>query len=359
MHLVQARLLGVGPFDDVMLPFADEDGRPRRVVVVQGGGGVGKTTLLAAIAATRPGHSVALTSSALGGIVAAPGAPRREQPGQAICEWWLGSDDEERPHALRIGSPGARLGESDEEDAFRRREQSLFEKRAQQGGFAFLLLPANRWFSRQPVAFSAPARTIARYDVRGSALLDESSRADLTRETKQALAYAAIASALATGGADRSRNLGRLGAAMQHAVDALSALTDYGYQGLDASSFEPVFLDPEGRERFFDALPTRTRHLVAFAALTVRLLWAAYPGRDPLESQAVVAIDDVDLHQDPATQAALPQALTEALPEVQWILTTSSPLVAGAADAREVVALRRMPERDRVELFVGDAARTH
>ena len=359
MQLVQARLVGVGPFDELVLPFADEEGRPRRVVVVHAAGGVGKTTLLAAIAATRPGNAVSLSAATLGGISASIGVPRREHPPRAVCDWWLGLDDEERPHSLRVGTPGARMSDTDEEETFRRREQALFDKRAQGGGFAFLLLPANRWFSRQAVALSAPARTIARYDVRGGAALDEASRADLTRETKQALAYAGIASALAAGGGDRGRNLGRLGAAMQSAVDGLAALSGFSYRGLDAASFEPVFADAEGHERFFDALPTRTRQLVAFAALGVRLLWAAYPGQDPREAQAVVAIDEVDLHQDPATQVALPHALAEALPGVQWILTTSSTLVAGAADARAVIALRRMPERDRVELFVGDSARTH
>ena len=52
MQLSSVRLVGVGPFEDLALPFSDDEGRPRRVVVVVGAGGVGKTTLLAAIAAT-------------------------------------------------------------------------------------------------------------------------------------------------------------------------------------------------------------------------------------------------------------------------------------------------------------------
>jgi predicted ATP-binding protein involved in virulence len=73
----------------------------------------------------------------------------------------------------------------------------------------------------------------------------------------------------------------------------------------------------------------------------------------------VVAIDEVDAHQDPAIQAALVGALTEALPGVQWILTTTSPVVAGSCDTRDVLALRRLPRTTRVELYVGSEARTH
>ncbi len=358
MYLTSIRLVAVGPFDDLVVPFADDDGKPRRVSVIHGAGGVGKTTLLTAVAATRPGNSVVLSPGVLGGAPPDPSLSRPVVP-QAVCEYWLGQDDPERPHALRVGTPGARLGASDEEEAFRRREQALFDKRAAGGGFAFLLLPAHRFFSRQALALSAPARTVARYDVRGPSVMDEAQRADLTRETKQALAYAGIGSALSRGGGDRARRLDLLGGAMHSAVDHLASLAGFAYRGLDAATFEPVFLDPDGRDRFFDALPTRARHLVAFAALGTRLLWAAYPGQDPRTAEGVIAIDEVDLHQDPATQAGLAAALGRALPGAQWILTTSSNLVAASVDTRDVVALRRSIDDDRVQIYLGDEARTH
>ena len=70
-------------------------------------------------------------------------------------------------------------------------------------------------------------------------------------------------------------------------------------------------------------------------------------------------IDEADAHQDPTVQVGLPSALRRALPGVQWILTTTSPKMAGACDTREVLALRRIPEVGRVELFTGSEARTH
>jgi hypothetical protein len=353
MKLLQAALVGVGPFDKLVLPFADENGDARPFTVIHGAGGVGKSSVLSAIASTRPGHCV----------VQPPRLEPRDgtTPAFAACDWALGQDEPARPHALSLASPNARLSPSDEAEALRRREQALFDRLANEGGFAFLSIPSTRWFSRQPIAFSAPARTVARYDVRASASVEDAARADLARETKQALAYAEIAAALSPlspPSEHAERRFDLLSAAMHSAVDALLKLVGFSYRGLDPLSFEPMFVG-QGRDVAFDVLPTRARHLAAFAALSVRTLWAAYPDQDPRDSEGVIAIDEVDLHQDAQVQQHLIAALREALPEAQWILTTASPVVAGAADARAVLALRQLPEADGVRVFAGDQARTH
>jgi hypothetical protein len=350
MKLLQAALVGVGPFDKLVLPFSDDNGDARPLTVVHGAGGVGKSSVLAAIASTRPGHCVVQSSR----------ADLREgaSPPFAACEWALGQDEPARPHALSVASPNARVAASDEAEAMRRREQALFDRLANDGGFAFLSIPSTRWFSRQPIALSAPARTIARYDVRASAAGDDATRSDLARETKQALAYAAISTALAPPGEPTERRFDLLDMAMRSAVNELAALAGFSYRGLDPWSFEPLFAG-HGRDVPFDGLPTRARHLVAFAALGVRTLWAAYPDRDPRDAEGVITIDDVDLHQDAQAQERLTSTLRSALPEAQWILTTASPVLAGAADARAVLALRPLPEADGVRVFAGDQARTH
>lgn len=348
MQLAHARLVGIPPFSDVTFPFVDDDGKPRGVTVVHGGGGVGKTTLLAAIATTRPGHAVV--------------QPRRVGGGDVpfvICDWLLDDDDPERPHPLRVVTPNVKLGDDEGEQTLQRREQALFDRRAREGGFVCLTISAMRWFSRQPVGLSAPARTVARYDVRTTTVLDDASRSDLTRETKQALAYAAISGALAGDGPPTTHDPRMLADAMHDAVDRLVQLAGFSYRGLDPRSFEPMFSSPGGGWIPFDAMPTRARHLVAFAALPARTLWAAYHGRDPRTAQGVVVIDEVDLHQDPGVQANLVPALRSALPRVQWVLTTTSPTVAASCAARDVLALRRLPETSHIELFVGAEAQTH
>jgi len=356
MKLLQAVLVGVGPFEKLVLPFADEAGDARAMTVIHGAGGVGKSSVLAALASTRPGHCVV--------------QPMRWEPPEsapqpfAACDWALGQDEPARPHPLSVVSPNARLSLNDEQEALRRREQALFDRLANEGGFAFLSIPSTRWFSRQPIAFSAPARTVARYDVRASVGADDATRSDLARETKQALAYAAISRALAQPEARGERNFELLGAAMQSALDSLLQLVGCSYRGIDPFSFEPMFLvQGSERELPFDALPTRARHLAAFAALAVRTLWAAYPDHDPRESEGVIAIDEVDLHQDPQVQQQLLPAFRQALPAAQWILTTASAVLASSADARAVLALRPLPKAagagEAVRVFAGDQARTH
>jgi hypothetical protein len=352
MRLLDVQISHAGPFAQVYFPFCDEDGAPRMMTVVHGGGGVGKTTLAAAIASTRPGHAI-LPQREL-----TRGSPHAAPP-LVVCSWRPGQDDPERPHPLVVATPNARLTDDDEREVFRRREQVLFDKLAREGGFVFVSIPSTRWFSRQPIALAAPGRSVAQYDVRAATSFDDGVRADLTRDTKQALAYAAIASALPAPPVDALPRFRLLGETMRSAVNALTRLVGYAYWGLDPLSFEPLFQAEGGELVPFDAIPTRARHLVAFAALPVRALAAAYPGRDPRQCEGVVVIDEVDMQQDPGVQAALAAALRVALPEVQWILTTTSPKMAGSCDTRDVLALRRTADFGQVQLFTGSEARTH
>jgi hypothetical protein len=378
MLLAEVRLVGVGPVEDLTFRFAPVDEAPRPLTVIVGGGGVGKTSLLSAIASTRPGQAMpqsrpwsqprAATLFAAGGAEARPVAPF------AVADWMTGDDDPARPHPLRVASPNAVLDEKEDEGMARRREQAVFERRAAEGGFALLAISGARWFSRAPLLLSSPERTLLRHDARAAASFDDATRADLARETKQVLAYAAIAAALGRGPA-RTRGEGEtdeargaseddmavraLDAAVRDALSPLLALVDHAYEGIHPVSLEPTFRVPAGALRSFDELPARVRHLVALAALPVRALAAAYPGCDPRRAQGVVLVDDVDLHQDAAAQRGLAAALRVALPRVQWIVTTSSPAVAAGCAAGEVLALRRMPASPRVELHDGDGAILH
>jgi hypothetical protein len=146
---------------------------------------------------------------------------------------------------------------------------------------------------------------------------------------------------------------------MHSAVSALGELAGVRYAGIDPGSFEAMFSDPQGRVAPFDALPTRAKHLVAIAALTTRVLWAAYPEQDPRDSEAVIAIDDIELYQEGPALARLGSVLRDALPSVQWILTTASPILAASSAVSEVVALRRSGDDDFVTVFAGEQALTH
>ncbi|XXT16541.1 hypothetical protein WME94_40550 [Sorangium sp. So ce429] len=405
MLLSRVRLAHVGPFDDLSLSFGDAAGTPRRLVVLFGGDGVGKTSILSAIASTRPGYAVAQLRS------------RGEEgaPPVVVTDWRLGTDDPARAHPLRIASPNARLDEPEDAALLRRREQSLFERRAAEGGFVLVALSGARWFSRTSIVLTTPERSILRYDVRAAASFDDATRTDLARETKQVLSFVPIAAALARGNAterpvaqpgghdgrnghdapsrydapsstrpdaqadgqsdaqpnapsDAQLNV-RLHAqsarldALDRALKAvLSALLDgHGvrYAGVDPLRLEPIFERADGQRVDFDDLGRSARHTIAFGALALRALAAAHPSGDPRLAEGVVLIDDVEAQQPVHRQRSLAARLRAALPNVQWIITTSSPAIALGCELSDVIALRREPSSGRVELHEGPDAVLH
>lgn len=374
MRLLRLRLRHVGPFHDGTIRFDDaidpreEDtaeieaeapdapprrdddppatsaapalvtASPRTTTVLFGGDGTGKTSILSALALTRPGHALP--------PVPASGATRepRTEPAWVAADWLLGEDDPERPHPLVVASPNAVLpGETQEAVLARRREQAVFDRRAQQeGGHVFVSFSGARWFSRTPNMLSMPERSLLRYDVRQPSLsFDDPTRADLARETKQVLSFASIGSALAAGRAEFA-SLARFEAALREVVDVVLEPFDLRYAGVSPTTLEPQARSAHGGLVPFDALPRAARHLVAFVALPLRALVAAYPGAEfPREREGVVAIDDAESQQDPALLRDFVPLLRRALPSVQWILTTSSTQLALACDSKEVLALRR------------------
>lgn len=355
MQLSSIRLVGLGPFDDLVFRLTDRDGAPRKAVVVLGAGGVGKTSLLAAVASTRPGYAVAVNRGRTGEAARAS---------FVVADWMLGDDDPARPHPLRVTSPNVVLEEPEETSQLRRREQALFDRKAQERGFALASFSAARWFSRSPVVLTSPDRSVFRYDVRAAPSFDDAGRADLARETKQTLSYTAIAAALAGHAEAREmlqagRDLQQLDQAMREVVGRLTELAGFRYLGADPTSLEPLFENGRGGTVDFDNLPNCARHLVSFGVLTMRTLQAAWPGRDVRQAEGVVLIDDVGLHQDVRAQQAIVPTLREVLPRVQWLLTTSSRVVAAACDAADVIALRRTPSSQRVELYEGPLTTLH
>lgn len=60
---------------------------------------------------------------------------------------------------------------------------------------------------------------------------------------------------------------------------------------------------------------------------------------DPARIHGVVLVDEVDLHLHPGFQRVLVPRLREAMPRVQWIVTTHSPLVLASFDRNEIKML--------------------
>ena len=61
----------------------------------------------------------------------------------------------------------------------------------------------------------------------------------------------------------------------------------------------------------------------------------------PQDIDALVLIDEIDLHLHPSLQRILVPRLRETLPRVQWVVSTHSPLILSCFDSAEIVALDR------------------
>ncbi|MFO0740915.1 MAG: hypothetical protein U0270_33770 [Labilithrix sp.] len=348
------RLRNVGPFEDAALRFTlpeqlvEAEGpttesesditeletvaseTPRPLTVLFGGDGTGKTSILNALAVTRPGHALPPIPPA--------GAPRAEGPSWVATDWLLGEDDPERPHPLVVASPSAVLqGETPDTASVRRREQAHFDRRAQnEGGHVFVSFSGARWFSRVPNMLTVPERTILRYDIRQpNASFDDPTRADLTRDTKQIISYASVGAALGAGRAEFD-HLARFEEALREVIDVVLEPFDLVHAGVS-----PTSLEPQARSRAtgaivpFDAIPRAARHR-RLRRHPLRAL-AAYPGADaPRERARASSPSTTPRASKIPRSSASSRLLRRALPNVQWILTTSSTQLALACDASEI-----------------------
>lgn len=86
-------------------------------------------------------------------------------------------------------------------------------------------------------------------------------------------------------------------------------------------------LDKGERTLGFAQFSTGERTIIALVADIARRMAIAHPGRPPLEQEAFVLIDEVELHLHPKWQAELPERLRKTFPKAQFILATHSPLV--------------------------------
>lgn len=316
--------------------LTDPEGRPRPLAVLFGADGVGKTSLVGAILHTRPGCVFPLQPKP------APAPLDGDRKGSfAVSEWELGDDDPARPHPLVVASPNAVVaGEDESQTLLRRREQALFDKRAQeQGGFCVVGFSGARWFSRQAIALTSPERNVLRYEVRSVPSLEDATRADLTRETKVVIAHTEIAWAL-DGDELRAR---AMRTALRHALEIVLAPFGASFRTVDPRTLEPIF-EERGRDAYFDDLSRGAKHAVAIVTGALRALAGAYPERDPLTSEGLVLVDDAETALDPSAARAFAGALRDALPRAQWLIATASPAVAAGCARGEVISLRRGDE---------------
>ena len=81
------------------------------------------------------------------------------------------------------------------------------------------------------------------------------------------------------------------------------------------------------------------------ADLAARMAEANPEMLNPLEAKGIVLIDEVDLHLHPKWQRSILQDLHRVFPNVQFIVSTHSPIiVVGAAEIAQVINLNNIPD---------------
>ena len=89
--------------------------------------------------------------------------------------------------------------------------------------------------------------------------------------------------------------------------------------------------------------------MLALAADLARRMAQGNPHLDdPLQSEAVVLIDEVDLHLHPAWQQRVLPDLTRTFPNAQFVVSTHSPQVLTTVEPERIVRLYRDDDDDRV-----------
>ena len=103
-----------------------------------------------------------------------------------------------------------------------------------------------------------------------------------------------------------------------------------------------MVVNKEGKEIRVDMLSDGEKCTLALLGDLTRRLVLANPCADnPLEGKGIVLIDEIELHMHPSWQRRILHVLKEVFPNIQFIITTHSPLVLGeAGDDYDIISLK-------------------
>jgi hypothetical protein len=105
---------------------------------------------------------------------------------------------------------------------------------------------------------------------------------------------------------------------MEMTIEDLWSETQYVFEDDEQNPFNPVT---------FGELSSGHKNLIAFLSdMIINLIWKQPNIQSLSELTGIVIIDEIDLHLHPEAQKALIEALADTLPDVQFIVSTHSPI---------------------------------
>ena len=116
-----------------------------------------------------------------------------------------------------------------------------------------------------------------------------------------------------------------------------------GFKGLKVRrSPLRMVVEKNGEELIVNQLSDGEKCTLAMVGDLARRMAIANPVmEDPLQSEAIVLIDEIDLHLHPGWQRRLIAALTKTFPKCQFLLSTHSPPILGHLDPTSIWILQR------------------
>lgn len=110
---------------------------------------------------------------------------------------------------------------------------------------------------------------------------------------------------------------------------------------VNAETHEVTIITDDG-ELPFELVSQGTTSLIGWVGIILQRLYEIYPEQeDPKKCYALVLVDEIDAHLHPTWQQSLVYKLGEVFPNVQFVVTTHSPLIVGGMPADQVFRFAR------------------
>lgn|GEM_PF-1041785 len=131
----------------------------------------------------------------------------------------------------------------------------------------------------------------------------------------------------------RSENPGR----HKQVINLLNLLLPEGTRISDEMERDEYVFEHNQAKVPFAALSDGYRAYIGWIAdLLYHICMGAPRGRKLVENHGIVLVDEIDLHLHPAWQREVVPQLARTLPNLQFVLTTHSPIVAGTLQAKNI-----------------------
>ncbi|WP_342316697.1 AAA family ATPase [Lysobacter sp. FW306-1B-D06B] len=360
LEIRDLRSIKKAELDFMSTEHASKDSKFKNVNVLLGSNGTGKSTVLRAIAMSvlapvLEGNSgfvsdgfIRRESNVKSRTRKAPASRGMPQRAQVESKVWVDPQDLSMNRNGRIHSLKAqidRVGDNERLQWLRPRAQAaaILDTQSTRESSAFFLVgygATRRVEHGRQVDFDARSQTrVTRYQ-RVASLFEE--HYSLIPLSAWLPAYAA-------------RNPGRHKQVIQLLNHLLPDACRMHTTATETTSGPEYLFDVSGVDIPFRALSDGFRAYVGWIGdMLFHLCMGAPRGRKLVDNKGVVLIDEIDLHQHPEWQRLVLPRLSAALPNVQFIVSTHSPLVVGSLQRQNMQRLevtttgtvsRMLPER--------------